>query len=104
MKVKGKVAALEPGAGFNSDFTGKENIYLNASLFGMLSKEIDQKISDIISFASIGDYIDQPVRTYSTGMTVRLAFAIIVHMNPEILIIDEALAVGDARFQLALFF
>ena len=104
VKVKGKVAALlELGAGFNSDFTGKENIYLNASLFGMLSKEIDQKISDIISFASIGDYIDQPVRTYSTGMTVRLAFAIIAHMNPEILIIDEALAVGDARFQLKCF-
>lgn len=104
VNVKGKVAALlELGAGFNSDFTGKENIYLNASLFGMAPKEIDKNLADIISFANIGDYIDQPVRTYSTGMTVRLAFAIIANMNPNILIIDEALAVGDARFQLKCF-
>lgn len=99
-KVLGKIGAmLELGSGFNPDFTGKENIYLNAKILGLNKKEIDQKYSQIIIFSGIGDFINQPVRTYSSGMVVRLAFAVIAHTEPDILIIDEALAVGDARFQ-----
>ncbi|MDU6912461.1 MAG: ABC transporter ATP-binding protein, partial [Streptococcus salivarius] len=100
VKIEGRVAALlELGAGFNNDFSGRENIYLNAVLLGLSKAEIDEKIDDIISFADIGHFIDSPVRSYSSGMLVRLAFAIQAQIEPEILIVDEALAVGDARFQ-----
>ncbi|OBU42446.1 ABC transporter ATP-binding protein [Photobacterium damselae] len=95
----GKVAALlELGSGFNPEFTGKENVYLNASVYGLTNKEIDEKYEAIIRFADIGDFIDQPVKTYSSGMYVRLAFAVIAHVDADILVIDEALAVGDAVF------
>lgn len=100
VKVKNKVAALlELGAGFNPDFTGIENIFINAQLLGLSVKEIKEGLDRIIGFADIGDFVHQPVRTYSSGMSVRLAFAIVANTRPEILIIDEALAVGDARFQ-----
>jgi ABC-type polysaccharide/polyol phosphate transport system ATPase subunit len=92
-------ALLELGSGFNPEFTGIENIYLNAAILGLKKDEIDQKLSGIISFADIGKFVYQPVKTFSTGMALRLAFAVLVHVEPEILIIDEALAVGDARFQ-----
>ena len=98
--VQGNVSALlELGAGFNPDFTGKENIYLNMSIFGFSKDEINAKYPTIIDFADIGDFINQPVRTYSSGMFVRLAFATAINVNPEILVIDEALAVGDIFFQ-----
>lgn len=104
VEVTGKVASLlELGSGFNPDFTGIENIKINAALFGLSKRQIDDRINDITSFAEIGDFINQPVRTYSTGMYLRLSFAVIAHVDPEILIIDEALAVGDARFQLKCF-
>tara|TARA_B100001057_G_scaffold418373_1_gene437560 strand:+ start:2030 stop:3331 length:1302 start_codon:yes stop_codon:yes gene_type:complete len=104
IKVENKVAALlELGAGFNPDFTGIENIYINAQLLGLSVKEIKEGMDRIIGFADIGDFVHQPVRTYSSGMSVRLAFAIVANTRPEILIIDEALAVGDARFQLKCF-
>lgn len=97
--VKGRVAALlELGAGFNSDFTGRENVYLNASLYGFSREEIDGRFDKIAEFADIGDFIDQPVKTYSSGMFVRLAFAVQVHTEPDVFLIDEALAVGDHRF------
>ena len=100
VKVFGKIGALlELGSGFNPDFTGRENIYLNSKILGLSKKEVDQKYSKIVTFSGIGDFINQPVRTYSSGMVVRLAFAVIAHTEPDILIIDEALAVGDARFQ-----
>ena len=100
VQTNGRIAALlELGSGFNPDFTGKENIYLNATILGLSQSEIDAKYEDIVAFADIGDFIHQPVRTYSSGMGLRLAFAVVVHVEPEILIIDEALAVGDARFQ-----
>lgn len=100
VKISGRVAALlELGAGFNNDFTGRENIYLNATLLGLNKAEIEEKIDDILSFADIGHFIDSPVRSYSSGMLVRLAFAIQAQVEPEILIVDEALAVGDAKFQ-----
>lgn len=100
VRVKGRVAALlELGAGFHSEFTGRQNIYLNASLFGLSEKEIKQKEAEIISFAEIGEFIDQPVKVYSSGMTVRLAFSIATSVDPDILIIDEALSVGDQYFQ-----
>ena len=98
--VRGRVAALlELGAGFNPDFTGKENVYLNGSLLGLSRDEIDERYEDILAFAGIGDFIDQPVKTYSSGMYVRLAFAVASNVTPDILIVDEALAVGDAKFQ-----
>ncbi|MEK8131084.1 ABC transporter ATP-binding protein [Paenibacillus filicis] len=98
--VNGKVAALlELGSGFNPDFTGHENIYLNASIFGLSKVETDRLYDQIISFADIGEFINQPIKTYSSGMFVRLAFSVAIHMNPEILIVDEALAVGDVFFQ-----
>jgi ABC-type polysaccharide/polyol phosphate transport system ATPase subunit len=98
--VKGKVAALlELGSGFNPQFTGKENIYLNAKLHGLAKEQIDRCFGSIVSFANIGNFINFPVRTYSSGMIVRLAFSIIAHVKADLLIIDEALAVGDARFQ-----
>lgn len=100
VQVNGRVASLiELGAGFHPDLTGKENVYLNATLLGLTKKEIDQKYQDIVNFADIGEFIDQPVRTYSSGMTVRLGFAVAVHLDPDILLIDEVLAVGDENFQ-----
>ena len=100
VKTNGRIAALlELGSGFNPDFTGKENIYVNAAILGLSQSEIDAKYDDIVAFADIGDFIHQPVRTYSSGMGLRLAFAVVAHVEPDILIIDEALAVGDARFQ-----
>lgn len=97
--LHGKLAALlELGAGFNPEFTGRENVYLSASIYGLSSKEIDKRFLDIVSFAEIGSFIDQPVKTYSSGMFVRLAFAIIAHVDADILVIDEALAVGDVYF------
>lgn len=100
LTVNGRVAALlELGAGFNGDFTGRENIYLNAGILGLKKQEIDNRLEDIVNFADIGDYLDQPVKTYSSGMYVRLAFAVIVHVDADVLIVDEALAVGDMYFQ-----
>lgn len=99
IKVNGKIAALlELGSGFNPEFTGRENIYLNASVYGLTREEIDKKFDSIVKFADIGDFIEQPVKTYSSGMYVRLAFAVITHVDADILVIDEALAVGDAVF------
>ncbi len=96
----GKIGALlELGSGFNPEFTGRENIYLNAKILGLSKNEVDKKYDQITSFSGIGDFVNQPVRTYSSGMVVRLAFSVIAHTDPDILIIDEALAVGDARFQ-----
>lgn len=98
--VLGKVASLlELGAGFNPELTGRENIYFNGALMGCTKAQMNERIAEIISFADIGDFIDQPVKIYSSGMFVRLAFAASVHVDPDILIIDEALAVGDVRFQ-----
>lgn len=96
----GRIAALlELGAGFNPDFTGRENVYLNAAIYGLSTSEIDERIEAIIDFAEIGEHIDQPVKTYSSGMFVRLAFSVIANIDADILVIDEALAVGDAYFQ-----
>lgn len=104
VKVNGRVAALlELGSGFSPDFTGRENVYMNASILGLSKEETDQRFPEIEAFADIGDFIDQPVKTYSSGMMVRLAFAVQVMVQPDILIVDEALAVGDARFQLKCF-
>jgi lipopolysaccharide transport system ATP-binding protein len=101
IETNGRVAALlELGAGFNPEFTGRENVYLNAAILGFTHKEVDARFDDIARYAEIGDFIDQPVKTYSSGMVVRLAFAVAVNVDPDILIIDEALGVGDARFQL----
>lgn len=98
--VNGKVAALlELGAGFNPEFTGRENVYLSGSLYGLSKSEIDARFSAIAAFADIGQFIEQPVKTYSSGMFVRLAFAVIAHVDADILIIDEALSVGDVFFQ-----
>lgn len=100
ISVTGRVAALlELGSGFNPEFTGRENIYLNASVLGMQRSEIDARYADIVAFADIGEFVEQPVKTYSTGMAMRLAFAVIAHIEADVLIIDEALAVGDAYFQ-----
>ena len=90
---------LELGAGFNDDFTGRENAFINGSILGLGRNEIEERFGEIADFAEIGEFIDQPVRTYSSGMKLRLAFAIITQIDPEILLIDEALAVGDAYFQ-----
>jgi ABC-type polysaccharide/polyol phosphate transport system, ATPase component len=104
IEVNGRVAALlELGSGFNPEFTGRENVYLNASILGISKDEIDNRMDEILRFADIGDFIDQPVKTYSSGMYVRLAFAVSINVNPDILIVDEALAVGDGRFQLKCF-
>ena len=97
--VNGRVAALlELGSGFNPEFTGAENVYMNAALLGLTKEQIDERFDKIVAFADIGQFIDQPVKTYSSGMTVRLAFAVIAHVDADILVIDEALAVGDAFF------
>jgi lipopolysaccharide transport system ATP-binding protein len=99
IQTAGRIAALlELGSGFNPEFTGRENIYMNASVLGLSRDEVDTRFADIIAFADIGDFIEQPVKTYSSGMVVRLAFAVIVHVDADILIVDEALAVGDAFF------
>lgn len=101
VSIEGKVSALlELGAGFNMEYTGMKNIYLNATMMHISKDEIERKIPDILKFADIGDYIYQPVKTYSSGMFVRLAFAVAINVNPDVLIVDEALAVGDTRFQL----
>jgi len=98
--LRGQVAALlEVGTGFNSELTGRENVYLNGSILGMGKREIDRKLDAIIEFAGIGQYIDTPVKRYSSGMGVRLGFAVAAHLEPEILLVDEVLAVGDLAFQ-----
>jgi lipopolysaccharide transport system ATP-binding protein len=100
IEANGRIAALlELGSGFNPDFTGRENVYLNGALLGLTTQEINDRFDAIAAFADIGQYIDQPVKTYSSGMIVRLAFAVQVQIEPDILIVDEALAVGDALFQ-----
>jgi lipopolysaccharide transport system ATP-binding protein len=92
-------ALLELGAGFNPEFSGRDNVYLNAAILGFSAKEMDRKFPDITEFAEIGDFIEQPVKTYSSGMVVRLAFAVAINVDPEILLVDEALAVGDVYFR-----
>ena len=100
VKVNGKISALlELGAGFNMDYTGIENVYMNGTMMGYTRKEMDAKLQDILDFAEIGDFVYQPVKTYSSGMFVRLAFALAINVEPEILIVDEALSVGDVFFQ-----
>lgn len=100
VETTGRVGALlELGAGFNPEFTGRENVYLNASILGLNQGEIDAAYDSIVAFADIGEFIDQPVKTYSSGMIVRLAFAVQANLSPDILIVDEALAVGDVKFQ-----
>ena len=96
----GKLTSLlELGAGFHDDFTGRENIYFNASIFGLTKKEIDEKIDEIIEFSELKDFIDNPLRTYSSGMYMRLAFSVAINVQADILLIDEILAVGDHHFQ-----
>ena len=100
VETNGKLTSLlELGAGFHPDFTGRENIYFNASIFGLTRKEIDKRIDNIIEFSELKDFIDNPVRTYSSGMYMRLAFSIAINVDAEILLIDEILAVGDNHFQ-----
>lgn len=99
-RMSGRVAALlELGSGFNPEFSGRDNVYLNAAILGFSRREMDQKIQQIEQFAEIGDFINHPVKTYSSGMAIRLAFAVAIHVDPEILIVDEALAVGDIYFR-----
>ena len=100
LETHGKLTSLlELGAGFHPDFTGRENIYFNAAIFGLTRQEIDKRIDEIIEFSELGDFIDNPVRTYSSGMYMRLAFSIAINVDAEILLIDEILAVGDQHFQ-----
>lgn len=100
VEINGRISALlELGAGFNMEYTGLENVYLNGTMIGFTRGEIDSKLNDILEFADIGDFIHQPVKTYSSGMFVRLAFAVAINIDPEILIVDEALSVGDVFFQ-----
>jgi len=102
--INGRISALlELGAGFNMEYTGIENVYLNGTMIGFSKEEIDAKLQDILDFADIGDFVNQPVKTYSSGMFVRLAFAVAINIDPEILIVDEALSVGDVFFQLKCF-
>lgn len=100
VSVNGRVAALlELGSGFNPEFSGRDNVYLNGAILGFSNKEMDRRFAEIAEFAEIGDFIHQPVKTYSSGMIVRLAFAVAIHVDPEILLVDEALAVGDVYFR-----
>lgn len=100
IETNGKITSLlELGAGFHPDFTGRENIYFNASIFGLTKSEIEKRINEIINFSELGNYIDSPIRTYSSGMYMRLAFSIAINVDAEILLIDEILAVGDQHFQ-----
>lgn len=100
LETKGKLTSLlELGAGFHPDFTGRENIYFNASIFGLTRKEIDKRLNEIIEFSELQEFIDNPVRTYSSGQYMRLAFSIAINVDAEILLIDEILAVGDQHFQ-----
>ena len=100
IEIKGRVSSLiELGAGFHPDMTGRENIYINASIFGITRKEVDTRLNDIIRFSELEEYIDNPVRTYSSGMYMRLAFAVAINVDADVLLIDEILAVGDAAFQ-----
>lgn len=100
VEISGRTAALlELGAGFNPEFTGRENVFMNCSVMGLSETEIKERYDDIVAFADIGDFLEQPVKTYSSGMYIRLAFAAAINVDPDILIVDEALAVGDARFQ-----
>ena len=104
VEIDGRISALlELGAGFNMEYTGIENVYLNGTMIGFTREEIDAKMQDILDFADIGDFVHQPVKTYSSGMFVRLAFAVAINIDPEILIVDEALSVGDVFFQLKCF-
>ena len=99
VQTHGRIAALlELGSGFNPDFTGRENVYMNAAILGLSQEEVDSRFDDIAAFADIGDFIEQPVKVYSSGMMVRLAFAVIAHVDADILVVDEALSVGDALF------
>jgi len=99
VRVAGRVSPLiELGAGFHPDLTGRENVRLNASILGMTGREIDEQFGSIVDFAELWDFIDTPVKRYSSGMYVRLAFAVAVHTNPEVLLVDEVLSVGDAYF------
>ena len=98
--TNGKLTSLlELGAGFHPDFSGRENIYFNASIFGLTKKEIDKRLDDIIEFSELGEHIDNPVRTYSSGMYMRLAFSVAINVDAEILLVDEILSVGDQHFQ-----
>src|SRR5450759_190899 len=99
VQTNGRIAALlELGSGFNPEFTGRENVYMNAAVLGLSKEEVDERFDDIAAFADIGEFIEQPVKTYSSGMYVRLAFAVIAHVDADILVVDEALSVGDAVF------
>lgn len=98
--VNGRVAALlELGSGFNQEFSGRDNVYLNGAILGLSKKEMERRFPEIAAFAEIGDFIEQPVKTYSSGMIVRLAFAVAIHLDPEVLVVDEALSVGDIYFR-----
>jgi lipopolysaccharide transport system ATP-binding protein len=100
LQVNGRIAALlELGAGFNPDFTGRENVFLNGTVLGLTRQQIEDRFDDIAAFADIGEFIEQPVKSYSSGMYVRLAFSVAIHVTPDILVVDEALAVGDEAFQ-----
>lgn len=100
IETNGKLTSLlELGAGFHQDFTGRENIYFNASIFGLTRKEIESRVDEIIEFSELGSFIDNPVRTYSSGMYMRLAFSVAINVDADILLVDEILAVGDAHFQ-----